>query len=115
MKAILFALLLPTAAAAEFSVVSDRSTFVGLMQEGQLKHSLFPIRLRVTPDGLIDGEAVGSTVTGSWQWDNGYFCRTMAWGDREIPFNCQLVEVDGRKVRFTENQGQGRAATFRID
>lgn len=115
MKAIIFSLLLPTAAAAEFSVVSDRNTFVGLMEAGQLKHNLLPIRLRVSADGLINGEAVGSEVTGNWDWDNGYFCRTMAWGSREIPFNCQLVEVDGRKVRFTENQGQGRAATFRID
>ncbi len=115
MKALIFAVLFPTAAAAEFSVVSDRSTFVGLMEQGVLKHGLFPIQLRVTADGLIGGSAVGSDVTGRWDWDNGYFCRTMAWGEREIPFNCQLVEVDGRKVRFTENQGQGRAATFRID
>lgn len=111
----ILAMFLPTAAAAEFSVVSDRDNFVGLMQQGSLKHSLFPIRLNVLPDGVIAGEAVGSAVTGNWDWKDGFFCRQMAWGGKEIPYNCQLVEVDGPKVRFTENKGEGRAATFRID
>lgn len=39
----------------------------------------------------------------------------MRWGQREIPYNCQLVEAQGDRVlRFTVDQGRGDSADFRL-
>ena len=70
----------------------------------------------MTEDGRIDGSAVGWDITGTWQWQDGYFCREMAWGGDPIPYNCQLVEVEGDdRIRFTVDRGAGRSAAFSLN
>ncbi|SFS20343.1 dihydrodipicolinate reductase [Yoonia litorea] len=108
--------LTPLPALADgFAPVRDEQTFVSLVQDRELRIFLYGLRLRVLENGAIEGSAVGSPVTGTWSWQNGYFCREMAWGDEPIPYNCQLVEVEGGdRMRFTVDQGAGDSATFRL-
>lgn len=116
--AIVLCLLAAGAATAEtegFHPVQDRESFVDLVDGRELRLGLFGIRLRVTGDGRIDGNALAAPVTGTWDWRDGYFCRVMDWSGREIPHNCQLVEArDGRELRFTVDRGAGDSATFRL-
>jgi len=73
------------------------------------------LTLSVTADGAIQGRAAGRDVTGDWSWQEGYFCRKMMWGEREIPYNCQLVEIrNGDEMRFTVDRGAGDSATFKL-
>ena len=111
--AILATLALP-AAAQNLAPVQDRQEFVNLVSGKELRLALYGITLNVSPNGSITGRAAGAPVTGSWSWDGGYFCRDMDWGDRNIGFNCQLVEAGGNKMRFTVDRGAGQAATFTI-
>jgi hypothetical protein len=95
-----------------FSKISDRNTFVNIMQSGQLTR--VGIKLKVTPDGKIKGRAMGWDVTGSWEWKDGYFCRDLYWGGDELGANCQEVRVQGDTVRFTSDRGTGDFADLRI-
>lgn len=110
------ALCMATPASAEgFEPVTGRQEFLALVEGRELRHGLLGIRISILPDGRIEGEAVRWPVTGSWHWQDGYFCREMDWSGREIPFNCQLVERrDARELRFTVDQGAGESATFRL-
>jgi hypothetical protein len=103
------------AAANDFEPVSDLAEFLSLVDGRELRLGLFGISLKVTPDGRIDGTALGYEVTGSWAWQDGFFCREMDWGGTPIPYNCQLVEVRGNDViRFTVDQGAGDSAQFNL-
>ena len=103
------------AQAESFAPVTDKSTFLKLVQDRALRHGLLDLTLNVTPDGTIKGRAMGWEVTGSWHWKDGYFCREMDWEGYAIPYNCQLVETnDGRIVRFTVDRGTGDSAQFRL-
>ncbi len=71
--------------------------------------------LNVMPNGQIDGSMMGWDVTGSWKWQDGYFCREMDWSGYTIDYNCQLVEANGsNSLRFTVDQGAGKSATFAL-
>lgn len=99
--------------AESFVPVTDRRDFLGLLDSRELRHPVFGIRLVVTPDGRITGNALGWPVTGTWDWKDGYFCRQMDWSGTPIPFNCQLVEaLADQRLRFTVDRGAGEAATF---
>ena len=103
------------ALAEGFATITDKSRFLTLVEGRELRIGTLGLSLRVTPDGRIEGSALGRQVTGQWQWKSGYFCREMQWGQREIPYNCQLVEAQGESVlRFTVDQGQGDSADFRL-
>ncbi|MBM1220484.1 dihydrodipicolinate reductase [Ponticoccus sp. SC2-23] len=103
------------ASAQDFVPVKDRSAFLDLVNGKELRIGLYGLSLNVLPDGRIAGSAVGRTVTGNWSWENGYFCRDMDWGERDIGYNCQLVEVKGsNEMRFTVDRGEGQSATFRL-
>ena len=100
------------AASEQFSTVSSRDTFVALVEGRELRR--LGIRLTVTGDGQIIGRAFGTQVTGQWQWDGGYFCRDLFHGQRDLGFNCQLVQVNGTTIRFTSDQGTGQFADLNL-
>ena len=109
LKLIIFLFIAGHASASE-TMITNRSDFENLVIEKKLKR--FLISLSVTSDGKIKGEAAGRNVTGDWDWIDGFFCRTMLWGARELEYNCQLVTFDGRRLHFISDQGKGQSATF---
>ncbi|WP_171178808.1 dihydrodipicolinate reductase [Ruegeria sp. HKCCD8929] len=99
-------------AAAEFTRVSDEGTFRAIVTGKVLTRPL--IRLQVSPEGEITGTGGPSDVAGSWTWRDGYFCRDLLWGKRNLGYNCQEVGVNGGKIRFTSDRGSGDYADFRL-
>ena len=87
-------------AAPAFETITDRDTFLAAVEGRALRIGLLGISL---------------TVTGAWTWEGGLFCRHMTWGDRPIGHNCQKVEIDGARIRFTVDAGAGQSAVFTID
>jgi len=79
-----------------------------------LRIGIYGLTLNVLDNGVISGRAVGYDITGSWSWEDGFFCRDMDWSGYPIEYNCQLVEVDGDRIRFTVDQGAGDDAVLRI-
>jgi hypothetical protein len=118
LRAITTILLLsaPVAATAnDFEPVKDKDDFLSLVQNRELRIGIYNLSLNVMPDGQIKGSALGWDITGSWQWQDGYFCRQMDWSGMDIEYNCQLVEVqDDGRVRFTVDRGTGDSATFKL-
>lgn len=100
------------ATAEDFQVVSSRDTFLTLIEGRELRR--MGIRLEVTPDGQIVGNAFGTPVTGAWNWNGGYFCRDLYYGEEDLGPNCQQVAVRGQTVRFTSDQGTGEFADLRL-
>lgn len=104
-----------SAAANDFEAVREKSAFLSLVQDRELRIGIYNLSLSLLPDGQIKGKALGWDITGSWAWQDGYFCREMDWSGMAIDYNCQLVEVaGGEKLRFTVDQGAGDSAVFRI-
>lgn len=103
------------AAAEEFQAVTDKTRFLDLIKNRELRIGLYDLSINVLPDGRIAGSALGWDITGQWAWKDGYFCREMDWSGTPISYNCQLVEAEGaEKMRFTVDQGKGDSATFRL-
>ncbi|OSQ53273.1 dihydrodipicolinate reductase [Marivita geojedonensis] len=103
---------LPQTAAAELKRIENKAEFVQLVQGKTLSRPL--VSLRVSPDGRITGRGVRWDVTGSWSWENGFFCRDLNWGGDDLGYNCQEVRADGRSMRFTSDRGAGDSADFRL-
>lgn len=99
-------------AAAEYSMVQDKASFVKLVGGKTLTRPL--VKLRVASNGRISGKGATWDVSGSWKWKNGYFCRTLAWGGDDLGYNCQQVKASGNKIRFTSDRGAGDSAEFRL-
>ena len=104
--------LQPSLADTGFMRVETRDGFLALVQDKPLKR--FGIRLDVHPDGRIDGRAMGRDVTGSWNWEGGFFCRTLEYGAQVLERNCQTVALRGDTLRFTADRGAGDFADLRM-
>lgn len=105
--------LAPLPALAEtFTRITDKAQFVAAVQGRNLTSTA--VRLNVKPDGRIEGRAFGFAVTGTWSWQDGYFCRTLDTATQDFPMNCQQVETDGTSIRFTADKGTGDVANLRI-
>ncbi|WP_299562249.1 dihydrodipicolinate reductase [uncultured Sulfitobacter sp.] len=104
--------MLAAPASAEFAKIDSVSEFEQLVTGKTLTRPL--VRLEVAPGGAISGMGAAWEVTGSWSWQNGYFCRSLAWGGDDLGYNCQEVTANGRKIRFTSDQGTGDSADFTL-
>ena len=105
-------MLIASQISASEITVSSRSNFEDLVINKRLER--FLISLSVTKAGKIEGSAAARSVTGDWDWVDGFFCRSMLWGARDIKYNCQKVTFDGRRLRFISDQGKGQSASFAL-
>ena len=105
--------MLPENAKA-FERIRDRNTFVDAVDGKDLRIAFYGLTLNVSADGSIAGRAIGWGISGTWIWEDGYFCRDMDWSGTAIEYNCQLVELSGDRIRFTVDQGDGSDAVLRI-
>jgi hypothetical protein len=97
---------------AEFQQVTSRDAFVNLMAGKTLTRPL--VKIRVLPNGDIDGQGATWEIKGTWSWKNGYLCRSLEWGGDDLGYNCQEIKTDGTRVRITSDQGAGDSADFRL-
>ena len=109
----ILASLIPTFLAAQ-EIVINRSDFVAAVGSNTLEIPLLRVQLHVLDDGQITGTALGLKVTGEWDWKEGFFCRRMNWGERNLEYNCQQVTLDGKTLIFTSDKGTGRSAKFSL-
>ena len=97
---------------AEPKVITTSDEFIGLVTDKNLTRPF--ITLTVSSDGEIRGKGALSKITGAWFWEDGYFCRDLRWGRRDLKYNCQRVTSDGNKLTFTSDRGQGDSASFTL-
>lgn len=95
-----------------FEPIRDRSNFLELVEGRKLTN--MGVTLNVTGDGMIRGRALGRQVTGEWNWSDGFFCRSLFWGNTRFPDNCQWVGRQGDVIRFQSDRGTGEHADLTI-
>ena len=101
-----------TTASADFARIDTQGEFLRHVTGKTLSRPL--VELRVTPDGRIEGRGAKWDVSGNWSWREGFFCRDLSWGGDELGYNCQEVRVNGGRMRFTSDRGNGMSAVFRL-
>lgn len=109
---ILLSVIALPASAEGFSQISHERDFMSILEGRKLTR--MGIHLDVTSDGKIIGRAFGRDVTGAWTWREGYFCRDLYWGSRDLGANCQAVRVQGDTIRFVSDKGAGRFADLKL-
>jgi hypothetical protein len=100
------------ASAEEFRPITDRTSFVSVVQGKQLTR--LGIRLDVLSSGQIQGRAFGKPVTGAWRWQDGFFCRDLYFGQQDLGPNCQVVKLKGDTLRFIADRGAGQYADLSL-
>jgi hypothetical protein len=109
---VLLSFLATPAMADGYTRVTDRGAFISLV--GGKSLTSLGVSLNVSASGSISGRAFGSSVSGAWTWNDGYFCRTLKAGDKVFARNCQVVQQNGNRIRFTADKGTGATANLRI-
>ena len=66
-------------------------------------------------DGTLTGKLDKRQLTGSWSWEDGFFCRIGKLGNHNFGLDCQTVVVSGDSVTFTQEKGKGKKVTYRLN
>ena len=70
----------------------------------------------VRDDGTLTGEFGNKELTGTWNWEDEYYCRSAKLGKKDIGDDCQVVEVSGDGVIFVRKKGKGKkSASYQIE
>ena len=82
--------------------ITDRDRFVTLTAGRALVSDTAFVRLTAAGDLTAEIPSLGRTVSGTWTWENGQFCRTLAPGSGVKPNTCQSVRITGDQVVFLD-------------
>ncbi|MEM9140143.1 MAG: hypothetical protein AAGB15_09955 [Pseudomonadota bacterium] len=66
-----------------------------------------------SPDGTLTGTFAGG-FTGSWEWQDEFWCRTITAPPSIAGSDCQLLEISGDQVRVTRDRGEGDTIVLTI-
>lgn len=70
---------------------------------------------RWNANGSMSGKLKdGQKFSGAWNWQKGFACRVAKVGNRDLGQDCQVIERDGNKVRFTRKQGKGESGMLTL-
>lgn len=96
-----------------FERVNDAATFSASVADRRLEFPDEPaVWFRLKSDGTMDGELRRGTVTGTWTFEDGFWCREFTAGGRASPPDCQVVEIAPNQARFTRDRGNGEAGVY---
>ena len=70
----------------------------------------------VHDDGTLSGEFKKKKITGTWSWEDQYYCRTGKLGGKDFGHDCQVVEVSGGTMTFKGKRGKKKkGASYQIE
>lgn len=65
-----------------------------------------------TSDGQIRGNFGGKELSGTWEWEDDYFCRTSTLGDLDLGHDCIVIEITSTQMRLTMEKGNGPSVVY---
>lgn len=70
----------------------------------------------VHDDGSLTGTFGKKKITGTWSWEDEYYCRTGKVGKKDFGHDCQVVEASGDSLVFITKKGKGKkSAPYQIE
>ena len=68
--------------------------------------------IAITRNGRITGVTHGNEISGTWEWRDGFWCRTIT-APVQTAEDCQVWEVRNGVLRITRDRGTGETLEFR--
>lgn len=70
----------------------------------------------LTADGKVNGQGPAKgEITGTWVWNETYYCRDITVDGVTFPHDCETVTRDGDTVTFTHEKGEGIEVSWTIE
>ncbi|MBR9650190.1 dihydrodipicolinate reductase [Thalassovita aquimarina] len=98
--------------AAGFRTITDRSSFLELIEGRKLTKFLYTMRFSEL--GQIKGWAWGRPILGNWYWQNRQLCKRVFIGTSDQGEFCVTVRFDGETMIFVPKPGDGEIEEFRV-
>lgn len=110
----IFAAVLPFAALADFKQITTGAEYNSLLV-GKKAWAGSDGWFMSAADGKLTGKYKGAKFLGTWVWQDKYYCRNGAFAGKDpIGTDCQVVEFDGKQVRYTRDRGQGNSVIYTL-
>lgn len=108
-------LALPACVDAELPVtegrIATREAFVNTAAGRTVANA--DTSVTITRDGRITGITHGNTISGTWEWRDGFWCRTITQ-PVVTDEDCQVWIVEGNRLTVIRDRGTGDTLAFEI-
>ena len=66
-------------------------------------------------DGTITGTVGGREMTGTWSWQDEFYCRSITIADTSVPYDCQILILSGDELIAIRDRGMGESNVFQLE
>lgn len=65
-------------------------------------------------DGTLTSTGGSKKLSGTWTWEEGYFCREGTIGSEPLERDCQIIEIAGDSLKVNRNKGEGESVILKL-
>lgn len=94
-----------SATADDYKRISTKSDYLSIVADKKIFADWG--WLIAASDGSLMGQVDGKAAQGKWDWEGGFWCRTISFGSTTMPRNCQSIHVSGKKLVAIRDKGTG--------
>ncbi len=98
---------IPESGSKAWKRVTTREEFCRLFADRELSQG--DLSFTIHSDGKLTGYVDGLALSGTWAWEEGYFCRRAYLAEEDLGTDCELIESDGHRMRYFPDKGKGSA------
>ncbi len=99
---------------AEFERISSKEQYLELVagRVGRTKGT--NITSTAFADGTLKGGSGAKKFSGTWTWEDEYFCREVTVGSKVLEPDCQIIEISGSTLKVTRKKGEGEIVFLQL-
>lgn len=106
-------LLLAGCALAPRTPIATAAAFDATIVDRPLTGGARWTELTIRSDGTMTGvRADGAVLSGTWGFENGFFCREAIVDGTVLGSDCQTVAIDGTSIVFRRDRGRGERVAY---
>lgn len=98
----------------EFERIASKEQYLELVagRVAQMKGSNFSST--AFADGTMKGGGGDRKLSGTWTWEDGFFCREGTIGSDVLKRDCQIIEISGDTLKVKRNRGEGENVVLQL-
>lgn len=108
----MFLVAATSVSAQDFKRITKKSDYLSIVADKKIVADWG--WLIAASDGTLIGEINGEAAQGKWDWEGGYWCRTVSFGSTTMSRNCQSIHISDNNLVAVRDKGKGDQTHMKI-
>lgn len=115
LTSIFMALVASTSGIQAKDIIDNKSEFIQKIAGKRISDPKANTWMVAQPNGQIKGKFKGISISGKWNWNGKFWCRSARIGLISLSKECQQITLANKTLVLTRRKGTGSSHTYQLN